>query len=296
MNFYRRFPGDYGRDTQHLTMEQHGAYNLLLDIAYTTERQLPSDRLLIYRMTRASSPSEKAAIDAVIEEFFTKTRWGYMHKRVVEEIKHAESRIEASRQNGRRGGRPKEQENPAGSYEKPGGFSKQNLEKSSPDTRLQTPEVALPIDQAKIQGAEGKPARQLSHLAREKELPSGFRPKTALEGELYAGIYRRKISDAYFDARSCSTEEQLTVCVQVGVTSLATNRAGKFAEAQLDACEIERQVLEKLAVGKESLFAVKNFSQRQQIVTGAVVRSIVEVAAQLYTAAGARKQAAGVAT
>lgn len=91
-NFYRRFPGDYARDTAALTLEQHGAYTLLLDLCYGTEKPLPNDRELIYRLIRCGSASEKAAVDFVIDAFFTKTRWGYTHKRVAKEIIHAESR------------------------------------------------------------------------------------------------------------------------------------------------------------------------------------------------------------
>jgi uncharacterized protein YdaU (DUF1376 family) len=140
LNFYRRFPGDYQRDTQHLTFTQHGAYTLLLDMAYTSEKPLPNDRRLIYRMTRALSKNDRRAIDLVIDAFFTKTRFGFIHKRVKEEITYAESRISASKKNGKKGGRPKTQEKPGGLFL---GSSEvnldHNLEKPIPDSRLQTP-------------------------------------------------------------------------------------------------------------------------------------------------------------
>jgi uncharacterized protein YdaU (DUF1376 family) len=157
LNFYRRFPGDYQRDTQQLTFEEHGAYTLLLDIAYTTEKPLPNDRRLIYRMTRALSPSDKAAIDLVIRDFFKKTRHGYIHKRVREEISHAESRILASKANGKRGGRPKTQRKPGGLFL---GSVSDNLditqEKSSPDSRLpdnQTPSSSIQSSQNHLAAA-----------------------------------------------------------------------------------------------------------------------------------------------
>jgi uncharacterized protein YdaU (DUF1376 family) len=161
--FYRRFTGDYARDTPHLNFEQHGAYNLCLDLSYTTEKPLPLDREKICRMTRANSPSEKDAIDVVLEEFYKKTRSGYVHKRVTEEIKHASSRAKAARQNGKFGGRPRKKGNPPGSVRKPNdnpvGFSGKptgnpagypaedqtiTREEAISDSRFQSTEVADP--------------------------------------------------------------------------------------------------------------------------------------------------------
>jgi uncharacterized protein YdaU (DUF1376 family) len=156
MNFYRRFPGDYARDTMELNFVQHGAYTLLLDVSYTTEKELPLNRRRIHRMTRAESRAERKAIDFVLKNFYTKTPNGYAHKRVMEEISHAKSRINAARENGKRSpGRPRKQnpvgfsgkpnENPVGFCEKPAGLAngnpEPNPEKSSPDSRLQTPET-----------------------------------------------------------------------------------------------------------------------------------------------------------
>ena len=47
MDWYERRPTDYKEDTWHLTLAEHGAYNLLLDHYYSTERPLPdNDRAL----------------------------------------------------------------------------------------------------------------------------------------------------------------------------------------------------------------------------------------------------------
>jgi len=136
LNYYRHFPGDYLRDTLHLSAAEDGMYRRLLDLAYTTEKPLPLDRRLIYRLTRCRCIADRRAIDRVIDEFFNRTRWGYIHKRVQEEINRAESRIKAARQNGASGGRPKKAE----TQEKPSGLSSANPGKSSPDSRLQTPD------------------------------------------------------------------------------------------------------------------------------------------------------------
>jgi len=84
MNFYPRHIGDYSRDASHLSILEHGVYTLLLDRYYATEKPIPDGEE--YRIVRATSKPEKAAVDAVLREFFTLTQSGWQHKRVEEEI------------------------------------------------------------------------------------------------------------------------------------------------------------------------------------------------------------------
>ena len=133
-NFYRRFPGDYLRDTQHLTLAQHGIFNLLLDTLYATEKPIQS-REDAYRITRSFETQSVSDCNKIIDEFFTETRHGITNKRVEEEIERANIRAKVSRENGLQGGRPKTNWVSLG-------LAKPNLEKSSPDSRLQTPDNA----------------------------------------------------------------------------------------------------------------------------------------------------------
>jgi uncharacterized protein YdaU (DUF1376 family) len=68
MNYYERHLGDYARDTAHLSILEHGVYTLLLDRYYATEQPIPADQA--HRVARARSREEKAAVDAVLSEFF----------------------------------------------------------------------------------------------------------------------------------------------------------------------------------------------------------------------------------
>lgn len=86
MNYYERHIGDYIRDTVSLTMLEDGAYNRLLDQYYQTERPLPRDRKMVYRLARATSAAERKAVDFVLETFFQCTDDGYTQKRVQAEI------------------------------------------------------------------------------------------------------------------------------------------------------------------------------------------------------------------
>lgn len=84
MNYYERHLGDYAKDTAHLTILEHGAYTLLLDRYYSTEAGIPSDQ--VHRVARARSREEKAAVDAVLEEFFVLVEGIWTNRRSEEEI------------------------------------------------------------------------------------------------------------------------------------------------------------------------------------------------------------------
>lgn len=86
MNFWNRHIGDIIRDTVSLTMLEDGAYNRLLDQYYQTERPLPLDKKMIYRLARATSAAERKACDFVMESFFQAGEDGYHQKRCDIEI------------------------------------------------------------------------------------------------------------------------------------------------------------------------------------------------------------------
>jgi uncharacterized protein YdaU (DUF1376 family) len=103
MNYYHRHLGDYAKDTGHLTTTEHGAYNLLLDRYYATEKGIPADQ--VYRVTKATTKADKAATKAVLAEFFNLVGGTWIKDRCEEEIRAGQHRIEQARLNGRKGGR-----------------------------------------------------------------------------------------------------------------------------------------------------------------------------------------------
>lgn len=119
MNFYKRYPADYGRKTARLTLAQHGAYTLLLDEIYSTEAPLPGSFDELYRICRAMSKPEQEAVRFVAEAFFPQGDDGLRRNpRATAEITEAAPAIEAARLNGKKGGRPKKetQQKPTGFY------------------------------------------------------------------------------------------------------------------------------------------------------------------------------------
>ena len=103
MNFYPRFIGDYQRDTSRLTMIDHGAYTLLLDDYYGTERPLPPDAPSLYHICRATTEAEREAVVRVADAFFPVASDGLRHhRRVDEEIVKAKKRIIAAKNNGKK--------------------------------------------------------------------------------------------------------------------------------------------------------------------------------------------------
>ena len=112
MKFYKKNIGDYQSATGHLSMLEHGAYNLLLDAHYSTEIGLPRDIKSVYRMTRAVSRQERSAVRGVLDEFWELTDDGWVNKRAMQEIEEyrrvrdAKRRGSAARWAKRRGAEP----------------------------------------------------------------------------------------------------------------------------------------------------------------------------------------------
>lgn len=76
MNHYPRHIGDYLRDTGHLSLLEHGVYSRLLDLYYLNDGPISGDIAGLCRKLGARSVDERAAVEAVVTEFFTRTEDG----------------------------------------------------------------------------------------------------------------------------------------------------------------------------------------------------------------------------
>lgn len=106
--------GDYSIKTAHLTLAEHGAYTLLLDHYYATERPLSKSLEDNYRICRAEG-RDRAAVRRVLEEFFPLMEDGLRHnRRADEELPKMKKAKETARINGRKGGRRSWKSEPSG--------------------------------------------------------------------------------------------------------------------------------------------------------------------------------------
>jgi uncharacterized protein YdaU (DUF1376 family) len=139
MNFYKRFIGDIQAKTGHLSLAEFGAYDRLLDHCYSTEQPLPDDLDAVCRIARAMTKEERKAVETVLRQFFTLTDAGFVQPRVLEMLAEAKPKIDANRENGKKGGRPKS--NPEQTQEKPTGFDLGT--QSEPNDNLSQSQISL---------------------------------------------------------------------------------------------------------------------------------------------------------
>ncbi len=102
MNYYRRYIGDFQRDTGHLSLTEVGAYDRLLDHYYATEASLPVSLETLCRISRAVTREERDAVQMVADKFFPLVEGERRNKRADKEIAAANS----ARNNGKKGGNP----------------------------------------------------------------------------------------------------------------------------------------------------------------------------------------------
>jgi uncharacterized protein YdaU (DUF1376 family) len=95
--FMMFYPGDYLRDTGHLSTEEHGAYLLLLWHAWTQNGVLPPDDELLRRITRLA-PKAWARSRAIVLGFFTLKDDGYHQKRMDRELAKARAMVAKRRE------------------------------------------------------------------------------------------------------------------------------------------------------------------------------------------------------
>lgn len=105
MHYYQFNIGDYAKSTKHLDPIEDLIYRRLLDLAYDTEKPLLKDVNKIARLIGMKTHLEET--QAILDEFFKLTKNGYCQKRVQAEINKYHAKACSSRENGKKGGRPK---------------------------------------------------------------------------------------------------------------------------------------------------------------------------------------------
>ena len=102
------FTDDFIAGTAHLTNTHIGCYVRLLCWNWNKRCQgIPNNRFTYHRIAMCVTQEEKLACDDVIKEFFVEVNGIYQNERQLQEYLYITNRREASRQNGKLGGRPK---------------------------------------------------------------------------------------------------------------------------------------------------------------------------------------------
>jgi uncharacterized protein YdaU (DUF1376 family) len=96
VNFFKLYIGDYQRDTAHLSVTEHGAYLLMLQHYYATEKPLPIGKAL-HRMLRAQDRAEREAIDVIAGQYWRTTDAGLVNDRADAEIGKASAQADTNR-------------------------------------------------------------------------------------------------------------------------------------------------------------------------------------------------------
>jgi uncharacterized protein YdaU (DUF1376 family) len=134
----------YLADTRHLSAQQHGAYLLLLMMAWRMPNcHLPDDDGKLAKWACVDRRTW-LRIKPIVMDFWTLGPDGWAQKRLSKEREYVSKRAEISRQNGAAGGRPKsltskELQNPAG-----------GLEQTQPITTLTLTPLNTPISPSGI--------------------------------------------------------------------------------------------------------------------------------------------------
>tara|TARA_R110000868_G_scaffold139445_4_gene354277 strand:- start:7202 stop:7540 length:339 start_codon:yes stop_codon:yes gene_type:complete len=106
MIYYRRYIGDYRRDTATLSHIDHGTYALLMDEYYAQDGALPRHISELNELCRARTKSGKDSVMRIAQRFFPCDDNGVRHnKRADIEIKIALAAIEKMRLAGIKSGR-----------------------------------------------------------------------------------------------------------------------------------------------------------------------------------------------
>ncbi|WCE06529.1 YdaU family protein [Pseudoxanthomonas sp. JBR18] len=106
MNYYEHHIGDYAAATAHLSLIEDALFSRMLRRYYLQETPLPGDVAQVARLCGARSPDEVAAVGVVLDEFFHLEDDGWHNKRADEEIERYRAKVDAARENGKKGGRP----------------------------------------------------------------------------------------------------------------------------------------------------------------------------------------------
>jgi uncharacterized protein YdaU (DUF1376 family) len=111
MNYFQLHIGDYLASASHLTLLEHGVFIRLLMVYYNRQGGIPDDHR--YRIIAAVTPEDKAAVDAVLSDAqlgWTLIDGVWRQSRCDSELAAFKAKQTRAAENGKLGGRPKQDE------------------------------------------------------------------------------------------------------------------------------------------------------------------------------------------
>jgi len=165
--WYPFFPGDYARDTGHLSDFEDLCYRRLLDYYYSTGEPLPFDEERLKRVCKAFSQEQQGAVVYVLGAFFKESSEGFRNDKADRVIAKAaevsEKRAEAARKSHERRGKPPEPPKPAIAPIKPA-IAPKNDANGGAKTVHPQPQPQEPLQDT----TKGNPVHKIDALIREE--------------------------------------------------------------------------------------------------------------------------------
>ena len=109
MHYYKFNIGDYRKDTGHLSPMEHYIYRSLIDWYYLDENPIPKRTQRVMRRLSLGSEHDEL-LNNVLTDFFIETVDGWQHTRIEIDIQAYRENVKTNKENGKKGGRPKNQQ------------------------------------------------------------------------------------------------------------------------------------------------------------------------------------------
>jgi uncharacterized protein YdaU (DUF1376 family) len=106
MHYYQFNISVWALHTSHLSLEEEGVYRRLLDYYYDTESPIPKETKPVIRRLRLVNHEQ--IVDQILSEFFVLLDDGWHNNRADIEISEYHNKSNKARENGKKGGRPKQ--------------------------------------------------------------------------------------------------------------------------------------------------------------------------------------------
>ena len=97
LHYYPHYIDDFNAATRHLTRLERSIYRDLMDTYYDTEKPLTSDLRALGRKIIANTDEELAALDTILNEYFTLTDDGWVHDRCEAVIAEYNKKVESAK-------------------------------------------------------------------------------------------------------------------------------------------------------------------------------------------------------